>query len=521
MPASNASPKSQRGLTGITISLLIVIIALFLLYSNTKLPAHFHLHDAVLGALPPTLHSCPSPYDVGRPPVTHDGQSCEHIPSNNDAFDMELCHQTYTCNEFTFRIRRTNLTACMASEGGPNPSLDPELSKWIRDTRGPDAFLVRTDGAERYATISDTYEGNCSYAFDIRLKNPGTVYLQVWWTFSNYQAYSETDERWPEQHLSLVDSPIALSICPSNCVPTPPTRLLPNATVMTIPSSSPGDRSPPACSGSAPIRGSYLPAHPLDILYPPVTLPQGHNYPIIGRYNLIPESCRWKHAGVRFSDRIEQCTDKKRKVLFFGDSHGRVAWDAMVYRLSGHQDILTVSSKAGSKNTTVGNTDFKFLWDPRGVTLAKPAACEEMIDADVVVVSVAAHLAASHQFSTTQYTQTLQSIFSTTSGCPLPPGSSNRTLVYMTAPAAPPRTDEYVRKFADRRTNVRLQHWADLGTKVALNAGWSVVDQFNLTLPQNLEPLHTDMAHYLATDAMDPIVDEVIGKIGICSEEGD
>ncbi|KIO19788.1 hypothetical protein M407DRAFT_246055, partial [Tulasnella calospora MUT 4182] len=88
----------------------------------------------------------------------------------------------------------------------------------------------------------------------------------------------------------------------------------------------------------------------------------------------------------------------------------------------------------------------------------------------------------------------------------------------MTVPAAPPRTDEYVRKFADKRTNVRLQHWADLATEMAINAGWSVVDQFDLTLPHNLEPLLTDMAHYLATDAMDPIVDEVIAKIGICSE---
>ncbi|KAG8951340.1 hypothetical protein FRC00_007305 [Tulasnella sp. 408] len=192
----------------------------------------------------------------------------------------------------------------------------------------------------------------------------------------------------------------------------------------------------------------------------------------------------------------------------------------MVHRLSGRQDILTSSSKAGSKNATVGNSDFKFLWDPRGTALSKPAACEEMIaNADVVVVSVGAHLAASNKISTSQYNETLQSIFSIISGCPLPPGLSKRTLVYMTAPAAPPRTDEYVRKYSDRRTNVRLQHWAELGTEVALKAGWSVVDQFDLTLPHNLEPLHTDLAHYLATDAMDPIVDEVVGKIAICGED--
>lgn len=521
MPAYNGSPKGQRGFRIVTISLLLAIIASFILSSNPKLPVRFHLRDSVLSVLLPTSHSCPSPYDDGRPPITHDGQNCEHIPSNNGAFDMELCYQPHACNEFTFRIKRTNLTACAESEEGPDPSLDPELSKWIRANRGPDAFLVRTDGAVRFATVSDTYEGNCSYAFDIRLKNPGTVYLQTWWTFSDYQAYSDTDDAWPEQHLSLLDSPVALNICPSSCVPIPPVRLLPNATVIAVPFSSPVDRSLPACGGSAPIRGSCLPVHPLDVLYPPVTFPQGQNYPIIGRYSLVPESFSWKHAGVRFSDRIERCTDRKRTALFVGDSHGRVAWDAMVHRLSGRQDILTSSAKAGSKNATVGSTDFKFLWDPRGMTLSKPTGCEEVIaDADVVVVSVAAHLTASHQISTSQYTETLQSIFSTISGCPLPPSLSKRTLVYMTAPAAPPRTDEYVRKYADRRTNVRLQHWAELGTEVALKAGWGVVDQFDLTLPHNLEPLHTDMAHYLATDAMDPIVDEVIGKTGICIEEG-
>ena len=38
------------------------------------------------------------------------------------------------------------------------------------------------------------------------------------------------------------------------------------------------------------------------------------------------------------------------------------------------------------------------------------------------------------------------------------------------------------------------------------------MDQFALTRPHVWEPLSVDMAHYLTTDAMDPIVDEVIGK---------
>jgi hypothetical protein len=43
------------------------------------------------------------------------------------------------------------------------------------------------------------------------------------------------------------------------------------------------------------------------------------------------------------------------------------------------------------------------------------------------------------------------------------------------------------------------------------------VDQYELTLPHNFEPRHNDMAHYLATDAIDPIIDEVLGKSGLCN----
>jgi len=65
----------------------------------------------------------------------------------------------------------------------PDPSEDPALTKWMREQRGPDAFYMRTDGAERYASVYSTYEGQCTYSFNIRLKNPGNVYVSIWWTY--------------------------------------------------------------------------------------------------------------------------------------------------------------------------------------------------------------------------------------------------------------------------------------------------------------------------------------------------
>ena len=55
-----------------------------------------------------------------------------------------------------------------------------------------------------------------------------------------------------------------------------------------------------------------------------------------------------------------------------------------------------------------------------------------------------------------------------------------------------------------------------MATRLARDAGFMVVDQFDLSMPHVEEPMKTDFAHYVYTDAMDPIVDDVIGKLGIC-----
>jgi hypothetical protein len=73
-----------------------------------------------------------------------------------------------------------------------------------------------------------------------------------------------------------------------------------------------------------------------------------------------------------------------------------------------------------------------------------------------------------------------------------------------------------VHPFNDRRTNIRTRYWRDLSQKLAKELGWMFVDQQELTLPHALEPRDMDMAHYMATDAIDPIVDEVLGKTGLC-----
>ena len=55
----------------------------------------------------------------------------------------------------------------------------------------------------------------------------------------------------------------------------------------------------------------------------------------------MPEGCIWRHAGLRFGD-PSGCTKKDRRMKMFitGDSHGRVAYDAVRHRLEGNKDNL-------------------------------------------------------------------------------------------------------------------------------------------------------------------------------------
>jgi len=119
--------------------------------------------------------------------------------------------------------------------------------------------------------------------------------------------------------------------------------------------------------------------------------------------------------------------------------------------------------------------------------------------------------------TTTAYTELLDQIFSglsaTSQDCPTSSGR-RRQLVYISPPAVVPREDHFVQEVKDRRTNIRITHWVAIGLELANKYGWSSVDQFHLTAPFVRES--KDDAHFIETDALDPLLDDVIAKLGIC-----
>ncbi|KZP13775.1 hypothetical protein FIBSPDRAFT_834647 [Athelia psychrophila] len=463
--------------------------------------------------------ACPSVYDAGRPALDHSTQTCYPVPSNHTAFALEVCYAPDTCNQFTARISRTSHADCQAAEDTPDPSKDEGITRWMREKRGPDAFYLRTDGAERYASVLPEYDGGCKYHFDVRLKNPGDAYLQIWWTEQRYTGFSDTNASWPEMLLDPLSAAVQLKTCPSRCKMQISKPLLPSK-IVSIPPSPPVPSSArlalPDCTGPDPITGSYIPAHPMDILYPPEVLPQPNNAPVVGRYTFVPEACVWRHAGLRFGN-PDACSTRPAKMFITGDSHGRVSYDAMLHRLKGNTENLLDSEKTGHKSGSVGNLDINFLWDPRGIDfLNDDEACAERVQgANIIVLSTVAH----YDDSPAPYVfSQVREMMSAVAACPYTPtpGFPIRKQILLYAPAVVQRQDEFVRKYKDHGTNLRMAYWRDEIYKIARELNWEFVDQLELTLPHSLEPLGTDMAHFLANDAIDPIIDELLGKTGLC-----
>lgn len=155
--------------------------------------------------------------------------------------------------------------------------------------------------------------------------------------------------------------------------------------------------------------------------------------------------------------------------------------------------------------------------DPRGLEFVNDdnACTDRLKDANVIVVSTVAHY---DDMPTLEVFSQERKVLSTIAACPYTPTVDfpTRKLILLYGPAAVQRQDEFVIQYKDHGTNLRFSYWRKEIFKIAREHGFDIVDQFELTLPHSLEPLYTDMAHFLANDAMDPIVDELLGKSGLC-----
>lgn len=153
---------------------------------------------------------------------------------------------------------------------------------------------------------------------------------------------------------------------------------------------------------------------------------------------------------------------------------------------------------------------FNFTWDPRLGSVLPP--CETLSTLSGIVISVAAHPAVNMRLK--DFIIPHAAILRQAAACPgpLPP------LIYLLGPPHPPRDDPSFVNSNDRRTNHRMRIFNDAIASVVLNETnkWSAVDQQELLDPFDFFPLRTDKAHFLETDGLEAVLDEVMGKLQLC-----
>ncbi|KAL8278462.1 hypothetical protein RQP46_009152 [Phenoliferia psychrophenolica] len=190
-------------------------------------------------------------------------------------------------------------------------------------------------------------------------------------------------------------------------------------------------------------------------------------------------------------------------------------YDVLLHRFQGNDSILQLSEKMPEKSAQLENLHLEFLWDP---LLENTLDCEFVRDYAAIVISTGAHQAFRLCDSTpaTAYIKHLTDIFSTwprlAAKC-LPPDAPPPIFIYMNTPSYwyPTNLHRY-----DCRTQPRLGYWNQLAGKLAREHGWNLIDAFALTKPFAVDTRLLDGTHYMKTDAIDPVADELIEKLGIC-----
>jgi hypothetical protein len=126
---------------------------------------------------------CPDPF---LPTLPVNGQlgdvrtTCQPVSSSDSKFHVEICPVNLACNSFSVRISECDRLESME----PPTNEGADTTGWMKYQQGPDSFMLRTSGAQRWVDESSVYEGSCSSRFDVSLSNGGAVWLELWFRFT-------------------------------------------------------------------------------------------------------------------------------------------------------------------------------------------------------------------------------------------------------------------------------------------------------------------------------------------------
>jgi hypothetical protein len=169
--------------------------------------------------------------------------------------------------------------------------------------------------------------------------------------------------------------------------------------------------------------------------------------------------------------------------------------------------------KMEQESAIIGSTNFTFIWDPNGSLYLAGLTCATIQTLSSLVVSIGSHSAARGE--TPETFADLIRFIPELDRCPGPLPS----LIYISPPPGPPRTDEWAQEWRDKRTHGRLQYYCKVvRDHIFASTHWKLVDAQMLLQPYIFHPLYSDFAHYLGSDGQEAVLDDMIAKMGICGE---
>lgn len=334
------------------------------------------------GTLDQVQSRCPDPFKPAPRSLNvkdFDMTLCEDIQSSHPDFKVSACPApSYpTCNAFFLVVERKDLDACDAAYKEPVSSNKKDAAL-VKSSSGPDTFQVLVTGSERYSVSKhigyDNLEAPCRYIYPVTLSNTGDFSLQIlhlyelWHGQADYMAiepgakmyYGPKDtvdaegKHTPplpriiqdplfedEQGFSSAKLPKGI-LCPKTCPRysfTANPQNSPTGSLRVLSDSKARYDALPLCSRLEPIAGAY---------FPDPTPVQNKSLPIVP-FRWHPLGCRLSQSNVKMLDgekglaARKQCLGTtRRRVVFQGDSHTRMSYDALMPRLRDLGDELPI-----------------------------------------------------------------------------------------------------------------------------------------------------------------------------------
>lgn len=133
-----------------------------------------------------TFKICPSPTEP-RAQINHASWPCSGLPSTDPNFRLSICHSKQRCNAFQLNVIHTGCDA----RNKPHFT-NTELQSFVGQKYGPDAFILMTEGTEKYVSEEPVYKGDCKYTFNVALQNGGNATVALWQTYEVSRCFLNT-----------------------------------------------------------------------------------------------------------------------------------------------------------------------------------------------------------------------------------------------------------------------------------------------------------------------------------------